>query len=124
MGELFLYGIYIAIISVVYRKILAYEPILNWWFMFGSRFDGRFFYRPIWECEKCFAGQIAFWTFAINWILSLNFIGKREISAFLFKIIPQYHTNNFSVFLGLIFVCFTILTTFSLSKLYKWVEEK
>ncbi len=53
--------ILISITATVYINILSQEKILNWWFMFGLRFEDKFFYKPIWACEKCFAGQLAFW---------------------------------------------------------------
>jgi hypothetical protein len=54
-----------AIMGVVYILILSREPILNWWFRFGARFEGRFFWKPIWGCELCFSGQAALWMYII-----------------------------------------------------------
>jgi hypothetical protein len=51
-----------AVISIVYMCVLSREPILNWWFRFGMRFERRAFHKPIWGCEKCFAGQLALWS--------------------------------------------------------------
>lgn len=58
-------GIICGLTASIYRGVLAYEGILNWWFRFGARFEGKWFYRPIWECEKCFAGQLALWTYLL-----------------------------------------------------------
>ena len=33
------FALMIGITGVIYRMILAYEPILNWWFMFGKFFN-------------------------------------------------------------------------------------
>jgi hypothetical protein len=63
-----LLGIACSIIGVTVNVIMPNERILNWWFRFGESVgkeivDGReverFIYRPIWGCEKCFAGQLA-----------------------------------------------------------------
>ena len=62
------FALIIGITGVIYRMILAYEPILNWWFMFGLRYEKRWFYKPVFGCEFCFAGQIAFWSYLINWV--------------------------------------------------------
>lgn len=56
-----LFGAGAGIIGSVYRCLLADEPILNWWFMFGQRFEKKFFYRPVWGCPKCISGQLALW---------------------------------------------------------------
>ena len=51
------------VIAAVYLKILAYEPVLNWWFKFGNKFEGRWFYPPIWGCIRCVSGQMGLWAF-------------------------------------------------------------
>lgn len=118
MGTLILYAALIAVFAVTYRLILAYEPILNWWFMFGAKFEKRFFYRPIWGCEKCLAGQIAFWTYLFGWIASyLN--TNAPFWSFLFKLIPQYRQNDFNVLNGLIFVFVSVFLAKSIAKLYE-----
>lgn len=109
----------ISIISFVYRVILSREKILNWWFKFGmNHFEGRFFYRPIWGCEKCFAGQMAFWIFVINWISS-NFDQNAPFWRLVFFFIPKYHEANFNVFFGLFSVSVSILITFIISNIFK-----
>ncbi len=64
-------GICCGVIGSVYRFILAYETILNWWFRFGSRYERKWFYRPIWGCAKCFAGQLSFWSWLLIVIIPL-----------------------------------------------------
>lgn len=51
------------VIGAIYRGLLAYEPVLNWWFRFGARFEKRWFYAPVWGCVKCITGQLALWWF-------------------------------------------------------------
>ena len=118
METLILYAVLIAVFCVTYRLILAYEPILNWWFMFGAKFEKRFFYKPIWGCEKCLAGQIAFWTYLFSWISSyLN--GNAPFWRFLFNLIPQYHLEKFNVLNWLIFVFLSVFLSKSIAKLYE-----
>ena len=107
-----------AVIAFVYREILSREKILNWWFKFGLRFEKRFFYRPIWGCEKCFAGQLAFWTFFLNW-LSTNFDTNAPFWRFIFFFIPKYGKTDFNIFVGLFSVSLTIFITFLISKTIK-----
>lgn len=63
-------GFCCGLIGSIYRNILAYEPILNWWFRFGDRyFCSTWLYKPIWVCSKCFAGQLAGWFWLLFSIL-------------------------------------------------------
>jgi hypothetical protein len=118
METLILYGFLIAVFAVSYRLVMAYEPILNWWFRFGLNYSNRFFYRPIWGCEKCFAGQIAFWTYLFSWISSyLN--TNSPFWCFLFKIIPNYHQESYNALNGLIYVFLVVFITNVLAKLYE-----
>lgn len=58
----------IGCISWVYHCVLR-EKFLSKWFLFGFRKFGNredwtyWFYEPIFNCEKCFAGQLALWGF-------------------------------------------------------------
>ena len=109
------WAVVFAVIAFVYREILSREKILNWWFKFGLRFEKRFFYRPIWGCEKCFAGQLAFWTFFLNW-LSTNFDTNAPFWRLIFFFIPKYDKTDFNVLVGLFSVSLTIFITFLISK--------
>ena len=112
------WAVVFAVIAFVYREILSREKILNWWFKFGLRFEKRFFYRPIWGCEKCFAGQLAFWTFFLNW-LSTNFDTNAPFWCLIFFFIPKYDKTDFNVLVGLFSVSLTIFITFLISKTIK-----
>ena len=112
------FALMIGITGVIYRMILAYEPILNWWFMFGLRYEKRWFYKPVFGCEFCFAGQIAFWSYLINWA-STNFNGNAPFWRFIFFFIPKYGKTDFNVFVGLFSVSLTIFITFLISKIIK-----
>lgn len=69
-----IFGIACAIIAISIIDIMANEPIINWWFQIGQRVGiylergherERWFYKPLWGCSKCFAGQLALWVFLI-----------------------------------------------------------
>lgn len=118
MGTLFFYGVFIALFAVSYRLILAQQEVLGWWFKFGMRFYGKWFYKPIWGCELCLAGQVSLWVYLLNW-LSVNFDRKAPFWHYLFKIVPMADPNGFNVLNGLIFVFSTIFYTSVISKLYQ-----
>ena len=113
-----LWALIIAVISYVYKEIIGREAVLNWWFKFGLNFEKRFFYRPIWGCEKCFAGQTALWIFILNWA-STNFNTNAPFWRFVFFFIPKYDETTFNVFTGLFSVSLSVLLTFLLSKTIK-----
>jgi hypothetical protein len=96
MEILIFYSILIALLAVVYRLILAHEPVLNWWFRWGLRYEKRWFWKPVWGCELCFAGQVA---------------------------LPKYDLEKISVFSCLIFISLSILFTFLLAKFYTWLKN-
>jgi hypothetical protein len=61
-----------AVIAVVYMLILPYEQFFNPWFRWGTSVginpDGsrKWWYKPLFECEKCMAGQIALWWYLVD----------------------------------------------------------
>lgn len=110
MGTLFLYGAFIALFAVTYRLILAYQPVLNWWFRFGLRFSNKWFYNPIWGCELCFAGQVALWVYLLNW-LSVNLDRNTPFWRLIYMIVPKIAPQGFNALNGLIFISVTILFT-------------
>jgi hypothetical protein len=61
--EILLLAICTGLVAAVYRGVLAYEPILNWWFKIGDRYEKKWFYKPIWGCIRCIAGQFGLWGF-------------------------------------------------------------
>ena len=78
----------------------------------------RHYFRPIWGCEKCFAGQTALWIFILNWA-STNFNTNAPFWRFVFFFIPKYDETTFNVFTGLFSVSLSVLLTFLLSKTIK-----
>lgn len=123
MQDLFIYSVLIAVIAVIYKKFLSQEPILNWWFKIGDRFYKRWFYAPIWGCEFCFAGQLALWTFSLNWLGS-NFNENAPFWQLIFFVMPKYHFSDWSVFSLVNFICLTIFNVFLISKLYKYLNNE
>lgn len=67
---LLLIGAASGISAAVYRFVLNQEPVLNWWFRFGDKYNGRWFYPPIWGCHKCISGQLTLWSCVIICIIS------------------------------------------------------
>lgn len=59
-------GIMLGLIAAVYRGVLAYEEPFSAWWRFGNRFEDRWFFKPVWACEKCFAGQLALWIYLLQ----------------------------------------------------------
>lgn len=124
MINLFLYSLLIAVVAYVYKNFLAHEPVLNWWFKFGERFHKRWFYAPIWGCEFCFAGQIAFWTYLLNVVFGVILKETAPISRLIFSVIPKYHFSDWSVFSWVIFICLTIFNVWVVSKLKKLLTDE
>lgn len=116
------YSLMIAIVAYVYKNFLAYEPVLNWWFKFGDQFHEKWFYKPIWGCEFCFAGQVAFWTFLLNVVFGVILDENAPISRLIFSLIPNYHFWDLSVFSGVIFICLTIFNVWIVSKIKKMTD--
>lgn len=108
----------IAVVSYVYREILAYEPVLNWWFQFGLKFENKWFYKPIWGCQLCFSGQVALWIFIFNW-LSNNLDKNAPFWRLIFFLIPNYGKIEYNVFLGVFSISLSILLTYILTKQLK-----
>lgn len=92
-AHFFLLAVCIAAVAVTYLNILPFEQPFNRWFEWGHRFKRYFFYRPIFVCEKCFAGQVALW----GWPLALLFEGNIQTYS------PLQHV---------FFISLTILVTF------------
>lgn len=122
LTEIFIYAIVYAIIANVYISILSKEPILNWWFRFGLRFEDRFFWKPLFGCEKCFSGQLAFWIYLFNWINSETYF--KPFKTFLNFFFVEYQFSEFNVMALILSVSTSVLFAFILSiiiiKLKQW----
>lgn len=76
------------IIGTIYTGVLPYEDFFSFWWKFGNRFEGKWFFRPFWVCAKCFSGQFAAWYYLIH---CAN-IEKTE-SLPLFPMLPGFKIN-------------------------------
>ena len=119
MIELFFFSLKIAVVAVIYKTVLSQEPVLNWWFKIGDKYYKRWFYKPIWGCEFCIAGQLALWTYVLNVIFGVILTPSAPISRFVFSIVPKYEIPNWSVFSCVIYICLTILNTMLVLKIRK-----
>lgn len=124
MGEFFIYALLIAITAVIYRRFLAHEEILSWWFQFGDRhFSRTWIYKPVWGCEFCFAGQMALWTYALNGLSRVISPEHSEMARFITSIVPMYHFKEISVFGGVIFVCLTVFLVGVINYIYSKIFD-
>lgn len=108
----------IAVISYVYIEIIGHEPFFNWWWKFGLKFENKWFYKPIWGCQLCFAGQNALWIFILNWVSS-NFDRSAPFWRFIFFFIPKYGNLDFSVYMLVFSITISILFTLIITKTIK-----
>lgn len=63
--EALTWGLACGMTGAAYIGIMAREEIFNAWWRFGARFEGRWFFKPVWSCSHCFAGQFALWSFLL-----------------------------------------------------------
>jgi|SRR5699024_2911129 len=118
LQQLFL-AFFIANMAVIYVLVIAHEDVLNWWFRFGSRFEGKWFWKPIWGCYLCVSGQIALWTYLISWWVSEKSAKASVLRDLLTSLTPTYQNWNYSVLNLFIFISLTIGISYFLGKLYK-----
>lgn len=102
--------------GTVYRLVLAYEPILAWWFKFGNRYEGRWFFAPIWGCQLCISGQLSLWSFLLIEILPIILTETGRISHFTGPVIISIQTAFALLFSLIIAICAAIFTAKILSK--------
>lgn len=119
MLTIIIWAAFIAVVAYVYIEIIGHEPFFNSWWQFGLKhFENRWFYKPIWGCQLCFAGQNALWIFIFNWIAT-NFDTNAPFWRFVFFLIPKYVGVTYSLYLGVFSVSLSILFTFLITKLLK-----
>jgi hypothetical protein len=110
----------IGLFAVVYRCILAHEDITNWWFRFGLRYERRFFYKPIWGCELCIAGQMALWLFIFNVVGGAS----PQLSGIIGGVVPRLGVNTLNIFGALWLITGSIGWAFTLAKGYNYLHNK
>lgn len=114
----FVWSLLLGITAVIYKNFLAHEEVLNWWFRFGDKYEGRWFYKPIWGCVYCISGQLALWFYLVNWFGSVNFIKNSFLSHFISFMVPNINTGNFSLLGLIIFICTVIFIVHILDKYF------
>lgn len=103
-----------ATISCTLIVAIPNEPIVAWWFKFGNWIGApvvngwekqRWFYKFIWGCEKCFAGQLAFWLY-LHYHTTFKFAPSCSLAGDLANIFTlggySIPFHLFSVFLAII----------------------
>lgn len=114
----FAWALVLGITAVIYKNFLAYEEVLNWWFRFGSRFENRWFYKPIWGCVYCISGQLALWVYVLSWIQQVNFIKSSFVGSLFSFLVPMVAPGSFSLLGAAIFICTVIFIAHILNKYY------
>jgi hypothetical protein len=119
-----LLGVACSIIGVTINVIMAKEAIANWWFRFGEKVgkdivqgqeQERWFYRPIWGCEKCFSGQLALWIYFFSHIHGNSPVDWQDNGWFS---LPGY-----SIFSHILAVCTAIFTAVIFSHIINKIKE-
>lgn len=114
----FVWSLLLGITAVIYKNFLAHEEVLNWWFRFGDKYEGRWFYKPIWGCVYCISGQLALWFYLVNWFGSVSFIKNSFLSHFISFLVPNINPGNFSLLGLIIFICTVIFIVHILDKYF------
>ncbi len=114
-----------AVISCTLIVTIPNERIVNWWFRFGNRIGvrlkngmevERWFYKPIWGCEKCFAGQLSMWIYLFNHVQVQKVAQINSFDALRGCI----SFNGFSV----VFCLFTVLLSVNISIYFSTLINK
>lgn len=101
----------IAVLSVVYTNLLTdsnmiFNGIYNWLdrkFKNDQRGKNHWLFMIIIHCEKCFAGQVAFWIF-----IYLHFANEK---------------HEYDPLIHVFFVAFTILSAYILNNIIKHIKH-
>lgn len=120
--ETLFFAICAGLCGSIYKGILSKEPVLNWWFVFGLKFEERWFYPPVWGCVRCISGQMALWSYLlfklIPSILTQHAPGSQNSGAFLY-----WYPNGFFLLYGLIIaICGAIFTAMVFSVVIEKVK--
>lgn len=103
--EALAWGLASGIVGATYRGILAEEPAFNAWWRFGARFESKRFFKPIWGCGHCAAGQFCLWTFVVLRIIPaiLTHCGRISMNA-------EFPAPRTFQILGLLFALFVAIS--------------
>lgn len=121
--ELIVHAFIFAFIAVVYIRILGHERILNWWFQFGLQYEQKWYWKPIWGCYLCLSGQLAFWSYLLNWIFAET-DGKASFFDYVFIFFPKYGFEIYSVFYGVFSIVTAIFASVIIAKIHSIIEKQ
>lgn len=121
--EALIYALASGVSAAVYRGVLAYEPVLQWWFRFGNRFEKKWFFAPIWGCVKCISGQIALWAYTLTAIIPALLLETGRAGDIVAPAV--YYTANPVAYLGglIIAICGSIFTAMCASRVLTILKE-
>lgn len=75
------------------------QPVQRWLRLHVPDLDSRWWWKPLWGCYRCVAGQVALWGTPVLW---------------------YYAGAGYSLFAHLVTICATILFACILNKIYQW----
>lgn len=103
-------SIKIAVISILYLVVLPQEKPFNKWYLWGYKWlNNTWLYKPIFVCEKCFAGQISLWYYLVFHV--------EHIKRFTFRFVDYSFLDH------IFFVALTVITSFTFATIYKLIER-
>lgn len=117
------FAILVGITFSVYGLILSSEPVLNWWFRLGSRHERKWFWRIVWGCHICAAGQFAFWSYVLSWLNASYFDGKGGKSEDIAEAVSLYHFSEFGFFWLVAYVSVSIFSAFVFGAIIKHFKK-
>jgi len=122
--ETMLLAVCAGVSAAVYRQVLAHEPVLNWWFMIGQKYEKRWFFPAIWGCVKCIAGQIALWSYMFLEVIPSVAPGVFGTAYLLYPAL--HHTSNpAAYFFGMITaICGAILVAMVCARIITNLEKQ
>lgn len=116
--ETLIFSFCVGVIAMVYYHVLAYSPLLNWWFRFGAKFENRWFHGPIWGCECCISGQLALWSY-LGTVIIPACVQERGQGGAIETTAVYFTASPASVLFGLILaICGAITTAIVLRPLF------
>lgn len=105
-----------ALIAVVYKEIIGYEDFFNFWWRFGSRYEDRWFYAPIWGCSKCLAGELSFVAYVL---VKISFVLPRHLTISGLSV----HLQGYSLFGHIFAVAAAIYFTFIVTSIFQKTKQ-
>jgi hypothetical protein len=118
--EALIWGLCCGIVATAYRAVLAYEDYFTKWWQFGARYEGRWFFKPVWSCSHCTGGQLALWTYFLLKILPA-LVQAIRLNGWLYPYSIHYARQGAAGLFGLIIA---ISTAILAAKVLTWIIEE